>query len=76
MTDTPMSVVPEDQVATRGIINLTGEGTLVIRGPHAGSNATCGNCGARLIEGMPLAEFRKTILNAVIRCPACEAVNE
>lgn len=75
MSDVPMTVLSSEIAAGKGILVYTGDGTVVMRGNSTGANATCGACGVRLIEGMSLSDFRQTMMNAALRCPACTAVN-
>ena len=66
-----MMVIPEPEPNTRSVLVYTGAGTVLMRGP-GNVVMECGNCGAPLIVGMPVA----TLQSVVLRCASCGAYND
>jgi predicted RNA-binding Zn-ribbon protein involved in translation (DUF1610 family) len=66
-----MMVISEPEPNTRSVLVYTGEGTVVMRGP-GNVVMDCGNCGAPLIEGVPVANLQ----GIVFRCPNCGQFND
>jgi len=65
--DRKLKIVPKPDPNTRSVFEPTvGEVLPVIRGVGT-INLLCGNCGARLVEGIKAGQVR----NIIIHCPVC-----
>ena len=68
----PLTVIPEPDPNTRSVFQLSGAGTVFIRGTDGVDTLVCGQCGADLAIGIDASQVR----GIVFQCNDCKSFND
>jgi hypothetical protein len=66
----PLAIMSESNSKTRGVINLTTDSTVLMKG-QLGNNYICGKCNSILLESVD----RLMMQNAALKCNSCGTIN-